>query len=235
MSLFFGFFTLILAQNIIKGKVTDVETGDPIPFASVILKGTTVGITTDFEGNYVIAASFKADSIQVSYVGFVSQSKPIVYSQSIVINFQLVPSTFNLSEFVFESGENPAFAIIRKAVESKEKFDKRNLTAYESDNYTKIELYLDEVEGAFQERNQVKKVIAVMDSIKQLTNDEGKKILPVFFSETYSKFYFRKDPLLKKEIIENSKLSGVGITDGTTVSQITGSAFQEYNFLEVST
>ncbi|WP_113922171.1 DUF5686 and carboxypeptidase-like regulatory domain-containing protein [Cognataquiflexum aquatile] len=227
---FFGFLTLTFSQSIIKGKVTDFETGDPIPFASVILKGTQVGITTDFEGNYVITTSIKADSIQVSYVGFVSQTKPIVYSQSIVINFQLLPSTFNLSEFVFESGENPAFAIIRKAVESKEKFDKRNLTAYESDNYTKIELDLDEVEGAFQERNQVKKVIAVMDSIKQLTNDEGKKILPVFFSETYSKFYFRTDPLLKKEIIENSKLSGVGITDGTTVSQITGSAFQEYNF-----
>jgi hypothetical protein len=228
--IFFGFLSVSLAQYVIKGKVTDIETGDPIPFASVILKGTKVGMTTDFEGNYTISTSTKADSLQVSYVGYISQSKPVVYSQSILINFQLVPSTFNLSEFVFESGENPAFPIIRKAVEMKEKFDKRNLTAYESENYTKIELDLDEVEGAFKERNQVKKVIAVMDSIKQLTNDEGKKILPVFFSETYSKFFFRTDPLLKKEIIENSKLSGVGITDGTTVSQITGSAFQEYNF-----
>lgn len=228
--IFFGFLSVSLAQYVIKGKVTDIETGDPIPFASVILKGTKVGMTTDFEGNYTISTSTKADSLQVSYVGYISQSKPVVYSQTILINFQLVPSTFNLSEFVFESGENPAFPIIRKAVEMKEKFDKRNLTAYESENYTKIELDLDEVEGAFKERNQVKKVIAVMDSIKQLTNDEGKKILPVFFSETYSKFFFRTDPLLKKEIIENSKLSGVGITDGTTVSQITGSAFQEYNF-----
>lgn len=228
--IFFGFLSVSLAQYVIKGKVTDIETGDPIPFASVILKGTKVGITTDFEGNYTISTSVKADSLQVSYVGYISQSKPVIYSQTILINFQLVPSTFNLSEFVFESGENPAFPIIRKAVEMKEKFDKRNLTAYESENYTKIELDLDEVEGAFKERNQVKKVIAVMDSIKQLTNDEGKKILPVFFSETYSKFYFRTDPLLKKEVIENSKLSGVGITDGTTVSQITGSAFQEYNF-----
>ena len=228
--IFYCFLTVSFSQNIIKGKVTDVETGDPIPFASVILKGTKVGITTDFEGNYTISYSIKADSIQVSYVGYISQSKPIVYSQSLVINFQLVPSTFNLSEFVFESGENPAFAIIRNAVAAKERFDKRNLTAYQSDNYTKIELDLDEVEGAFQERNQVKKVIAVMDSIKQLTDDEGKKILPIFFSETYSKFYFRTDPILKNEIIENSKLSGVGITDGTTVSQITGSAFQEYNF-----
>ncbi|SMD45015.1 CarboxypepD_reg-like domain-containing protein [Aquiflexum balticum DSM 16537] len=227
---FFCFLTISFAQLSIIGKVTDSETGDPIPFASVILKGSTLGTTTDFEGNYVLNSTTKADSIQVSYLGYVSQTKKIPTTPSPVINFQLIPSTFNLSEFVFESGENPAFAIIRKAVASKEKFDKRNLTAYESDNYTKIELDLDEVEGAFKERNQVKKVIAVMDSIKQLTNDEGKKILPMFFSETYSKFYFRTDPILKKEIIENSRLTGVGITDGTTVSQITGSAFQEYNF-----
>ena len=105
--IFFGFLSVSLAQYVIKGKVTDIETGDPIPFASVILKGTKVGITTDFEGNYTISTSVKADSLQVSYVGYISQSKPVVYSQSILINFQLVPSTFNLSEFVFESGENP--------------------------------------------------------------------------------------------------------------------------------
>ena len=155
--IFFGFLSVSLAQYVIKGKVTDIETGDPIPFASVILKGTKVGITTDFEGNYTISTSVKADSLQVSYVGYISQSKPVVYSQSILINFQLVPSTFNLSEFVFESGENPAFPIIRKAVEMKEKFDKRNLTAYESENYTKIELDLDEVEGGFQRKKPSQK------------------------------------------------------------------------------
>jgi hypothetical protein len=135
-----------------------------------------------------------------------------------------------LEAFVFEAGENPAFEIIRRAVDKRKVFDKRSLEAYETKNYTKIEIDIDQVSDRFTQRKTVQKVTAVLDSIRQLTNDEGEKILPVFFSETISKFYYRNNPELKKEIVEKSKVTGVGITDGSTTSQITGSVFQEYNF-----
>uniref|UniRef100_UPI0025DFCEDE DUF5686 and carboxypeptidase-like regulatory domain-containing protein n=1 Tax=Algoriphagus sp. TaxID=1872435 RepID=UPI0025DFCEDE len=226
----FLIFTETSAQFIIKGKITDAETGDPIPFASVLLKGTTLGMNTDFEGNYSLNAKTLSDSIVVSYIGYLSQSKPLLDQPEQTINFQLRPSDFEMEAFVFEAGENPAFEIIRKAVEKKKYFDKRSLNAYQTNNYTKIEIDIDHVSEEFSQRRSVKKVTAVLDSIKQLTNDEGEKILPVFFSETLSKFYYRNNPELRKEIVEKSKVTGVGITDGSTTSQITGSAFQEYNF-----
>ncbi len=233
-----SFFSFILfficfqafGQYTIKGKVTDSQTGDPIPFASVLLKGTSIGISTDFEGNYLLQPKNLTDSLVVSYLGYVTGTKAISNTSEQIINFQLVPSDFQLEAFVFESGENPAFEVIRRAVARKKDFDKRNLIAYETKNYTKIEIDIDHVSEEFTQRKTVQKVTAVLDSIKQLTNDEGEKILPVFFSETLSKFYFRTNPELKKEIVEKSKVTGVGITDGSTTSQITGSAFQEYNF-----
>ncbi len=217
-------------QFLIKGKVTDAETGDPIPFAAVLLKGTSTGQNTDFEGFFEIKSAVLNDSIQVSYLGYFTQTKVLAQTQEQVINFQLRPSDLELETFVFEAGENPAFAIIREAVERKNQFDKRQLAAYETSNYTKIEIDIDHLSESFTNRRTVKKVTSVLDSIRQLTNDEGEKILPVFFSETLSKFYYRNDPVLKKEIVEKSKVTGVGITDGSTTSQITGSAFQEYNF-----
>jgi len=233
-----SFFTIILllfyfqafGQYTIKGKVTDSQTSDPIPFASVLLKGTSIGISTDFEGNYIIQTKSLSDSLVVSYLGYKSGTKALMKESNQTINFQLVPSDFQLEAFVFEAGENPAFEIIRRAVARKKDFDKRNLIAYETKNYTKIEIDIDHVSEEFTQRKTVQKVTAILDSIKQLTNDEGEKILPVFFSETLSKFYFRTSPELKKEIVEKSKVTGVGITDGSTTSQITGSAFQEYNF-----
>ena len=66
----FLFSGSLLAQFTIRGTVTDAETGDPIPFANVILKGTTTGITTDFEGNYLIQAKVLTDSLLVSYLGY---------------------------------------------------------------------------------------------------------------------------------------------------------------------
>lgn len=231
---FFLFLFLIstqsFAQFVVKGKVTDSATGDPIPFASVLFKGTTVGISTDFEGNYSIETRALTDSISVTYLGYISDAKVLQNQPEQTVNFQLKPSDFELEAFVFEAGENPAFDVIRKAVDRKNDFDKRNLKAYETNNYTKIEIDIDHVSEEFSQRKAVQKVTAVLDSIKQLTNDEGEKILPVFFSETLSKFYFRTNPELKKEIVEKSRITGVGLTDGSTTSQITGSAFQEYNF-----
>jgi hypothetical protein len=226
----FCFLSETFAQYTIKGKITDAQTGDPIPFASVLLKGTTIGISTDFEGNYLITARAISDSIQVSYLGYFSGTKPLSKETQQTVNFQLKPSDFELSTFVFEAGENPAFEIIRRAVDRRKDFDKRSLKAYETKNYTKIELDIDNLSDDFRNRKSVRSVTSVLESIKQLTNDEGEKILPVFFSETVSKFYFRNDPVLRKEVIEKSKVSGVGITDGSTTSQITGSVFQEYNF-----
>ncbi|WP_111671249.1 DUF5686 and carboxypeptidase-like regulatory domain-containing protein [Algoriphagus litoralis] len=229
-AIFFFFSTVSWAQFTINGKVTDAETGDPIPFANVILQGTTTGITTDFEGNFLLNPRILADSIVVSYLGYVRQTKALAKVSEQTINFQLRPDSFELEAFVFESGENPAFEIIRRAAERRKDFDKRSLSAYETKNYTKIEIDIDNLSEDFRQRKSVQKVTAVLDSIQELTNDEGEKILPVFFSETVSKFYYRNNPELRKEIIEKTKVTGVGITDGSTTSQITGSAFQEYNF-----
>jgi hypothetical protein len=232
--LLLGFFLLFASDSFgqftLKGKVTDAETGDPIAFASVFLKGKTSGTTTDFEGNFLLKANSIGDSLSVSYLGYTTQSKFLSTTSEQTLNFQLWPVAFELGTFVFEAGENPAFEVIRQAVAKREAYDKRKLEAYQTKNYTKIEIDIDNLSEEFNQRKSVRSVTAVLDSIRQLTNEEGEKILPVFFSETVSSFYFRNNPELRKEIIEKTKVTGVGITDGSTTSQITGSVFQEYNF-----
>jgi hypothetical protein len=219
-----------VSQTTVSGKVTDAETGDPIPFANVLLVGTEAGAATDFEGYFSITTDAAADSIRVSYVGYGPLSKLLQRGEEQTVNFQLLPTAYGLSEFVFQAGENPAYPIMRQVVANKAKHDKRNLKAYESDNYTKVEIDIDQISDKLKQKRVMSKVTAVLDSIKVLTDDEGKRILPVFLSETVSKFYFRDQPKLSKEEILNTRVSGVGITDGTTVSQLTGSVFQEYNF-----
>ena len=73
--IFIGSFQ-VSAQRIVKGKVTDAETGDPIPFASVLLKGTSVGKSTDFEGNFIIESSVSADSLQVTIWAILVKQSP---------------------------------------------------------------------------------------------------------------------------------------------------------------
>lgn len=223
---------LSLAQTVVKGKVTDSGTGDPIPFVNIFLKGTQEGTTTDFDGNYSIKTTAPADSIEASYIGYKKRTKKIDRNQTQTINIQLDEDVTTLQEIVFDAGENPAFAILRNVMENKSKNDKRKLTAYEYDTYTKIEIDVDNMSEKFRNRKVIKKITQVLDSVERIAGEDGKPVLPMFISESVSKFYFRDNPRLRYENILKSKINGIGIQDGTLVTQFVGTSFQEYNFYQ---
>ena len=59
------------AQNYtIKGKIFNAESKEPLPFVPVIIKGTTIGAQTDFDGNFVIKTPKLGDSLIATYVGY---------------------------------------------------------------------------------------------------------------------------------------------------------------------
>ena len=76
------------AQNIITGNVSD-DNSLALPGATVLVKGTSNGVTTDFDGNYSISASV-GDVLVFSYVGF--DSKSITVGNSSKINVSLSSS-----------------------------------------------------------------------------------------------------------------------------------------------
>lgn len=230
--LFFFVPASTIAQTVVKGKVTDAHSGDPIPFANIIFQGTTHGTTTDFDGNFNVKTISSADSLVVSYMGYTTRTKKVEPGVSQVINFQLEELVTSLEEIVFEAGENPAFEVMRQVVRNKSANDKRKLTAYEYDTYTKIEVDVDNMSEKFRRRKVVKKITQVLDSVEQIAGEDGKPILPIFISESVSKFYYRTDPQLRFENILKSKINGIGIQDGTLVTQFVGASFQEYNFYQ---
>jgi vancomycin permeability regulator SanA len=219
-------------ETVIRGKVTDAGSGDPIPFASVVLTGTSVGATTDFEGNYLIRTTHPSDSLVARYVGYKPRTKAIKKGIAQVVNFQLEEEVTRLQEVVVLAGENPAFEIMRQVVRNKPLNNKDRLRAVEMDTYTKIEVDVDNISEKFREKKIMRKVTQVLDSIDRLAGEDGKPVLPLFIAETVSKVYHRTDPLLKKELILKTKLSGVGVEDGSLVTQLIGSSFQEYNFYQ---
>jgi hypothetical protein len=234
LNFFFCFITSIaLAQEtVVKGKITDVNSGDPIPYANVIFQGTTIGATTDFDGNFELKSEAASDTIVVSYIGYKVKKRAIKQGITQTVNLQIEEDVTKLQEVVFMAGENPAFEVLRNVVRNKNKNDKRKLTAYEYDTYTKIEIDVDNLSDKFRKRKVVKKITQVLDSIDRIAGEDGKPILPLFITESVSKVYYRDNPSLKYENILRSKINGVGVEDGTTVTQLVGSSFQEYNFYQ---
>ena len=70
---FFLFFAigLTMAQNTITGTIVDGDSGDPLIGASVLVKGTSTGTITDFDGNFKLQVAGKGDYVLVfSYTGY---------------------------------------------------------------------------------------------------------------------------------------------------------------------
>ncbi|WP_426431644.1 TonB-dependent receptor [Winogradskyella sp. HB-48] len=67
------FTTVAFAQATITGKVVDGETSSPLPGANVLVRGTTNGATTDFDGNFTLTAQSNSGEIVISYVGFAAK------------------------------------------------------------------------------------------------------------------------------------------------------------------
>jgi TonB-linked SusC/RagA family outer membrane protein len=94
---FLMFFALTLsayAQQV-TGTVSD-ENGVPLPGATVVVQGTSTGVSTDFDGNYSITAS-SGDTLVFSFVGYATQS--VAVGSSNTVNVQLEPDN-SLDEVV---------------------------------------------------------------------------------------------------------------------------------------
>ena len=236
IQLFLTFFlTTVIAcaqETTVQGKVTDARSGDPIPFANVYFKNTQIGMTTDFDGNFLIRTNSPTDSLVAAYVGFKTRIKLVNKGISQTINFQLEEDITALQDVVVKAGENPAFEILRRVQRNKDKNDKRKLSGFEYDTYTKIEIDVDNISDKFREKKIMKQITSVLDSIERIAGEDGRPILPMLITESVSKVYYRDNPALKKELILKTKITGVGVSDGTTVTQMVGSSFQEYNFYQ---
>ena len=69
----------VLGQAKITGEVVD-ETNQPLPGASIVVKGTTNGTSTDFDGKFTLQTEANSGTIVISFIGF--QSKEVSFSSS---------------------------------------------------------------------------------------------------------------------------------------------------------
>jgi hypothetical protein len=208
----------------VSGKIVDAITREPLPFVNILFKGTTVGGTTDFEGNYSISTVLKTDSIIVSYVGYNRLVRKINYGATQELNIGLAQGVELLTVEV-KAGENPAHRILRKIIANKDKNNSEKLEAYEYEVYNKVEFDLNNINEDFKKRKLIKPFSFIFDNIDS-SNVKEKPYLPVFMTESLSDFYFRKNPKTRNEIIKASKVAGI---ENASVSQFMGDMYQKVN------
>ena len=98
MLLFLVASVSVMAQQTLSGRVTTSTDGAPLPGVSVLVKGTTTGLSTDSEGRYTITVPNESSVIVFSFIGFVTQE--IVVGNRSIIDVVLEDDATQLSEVV---------------------------------------------------------------------------------------------------------------------------------------
>ena len=214
----------------IKGRVTDSETGDPLPYANVFFKGTSIGVSTDDDGYYTLETrNLDVDLLRVEYVSYIPQEKKIKPGAFNQLDFQLKLEENLLSKIVVK----PDYRYIRWILSNIEKNKKYNnpeeRDRYQCRLYTKMELDL--VNADTQIKNKLlRKNFGFVFDYMDTSVVSGKPYLPIMISENNSMFYKQKDPTMSKEVIKASRISGV--KDEATFAQFTGNMHIRTNFYD---
>lgn len=224
--LLFLSFRIVAQQYTIKGKVFNSENKEPLPFVPILIKGTTVGAQTDFDGNFVIKTTKIGDSLIATYVGFKRFARKINKDLAVQeINMPMVNEGVALSEVTVKAGENPAHRIVRNVIANKSKNNREKLAAYEYETYNKVEFDLTRIPKEMREKKALKPIRFVFENVDSTYSGE-KPSLPFFMIENISDIYYLNDPRRKREVVRASKITGI---ENSSISSVMGDMYQNIN------
>jgi len=96
--LFVGLQGAFAQTRVITGTVTSADDGSSIPGVTVVVKGTTIGTTTDLDGNFTLSVPSEYNTLVFSYVGMKTQEMELGKSNTINIVFE--PDVLVMDEVV---------------------------------------------------------------------------------------------------------------------------------------
>ncbi|WP_129718158.1 DUF5686 and carboxypeptidase regulatory-like domain-containing protein [Pedobacter sp. SYP-B3415] len=193
--LFFTFINVHAQQFKLSGQVKDAR-GEAVPFASVYLKNTSNGTSANVDGRYTLNMPAGKHVVLFRAVGFKPLEKPVGISRDMELSVTMDPEAFDLGSVrISAGGEDPAYAIIRKAIKNRKKH-RDELYEYSCNVYIK----------GVQKLVGAPKKFFGRDIQKVLELDTNRKGI-IYQSESESKFNYRRPGQVKEEMI-SSRVAG---------------------------
>lgn len=125
----------------VTGKVSDSRTGSALAAANVRVASTSRGTITNLDGSYVLSLPAGDYTLIFSYVGYRTDSVSVKVSSNVTKNVGLEPAEILLPEVV-SIAEDPAYAIIRRAIKNKHEWAKL-LHSYMFKAFTRMTFHRD--------------------------------------------------------------------------------------------
>lgn len=221
--------SFLVGQITIQGSVKDASNDEPLPFVDIYFVGTTIGTTSDLDGNYSITAPNAVDSLGFNFLGYDSKFVKLNNASLQTIDIQISPKSHDLVTATIiatrkkQPKDTAAISLWRKVVQHKAQNSLKQAKTYQYEEYTKIAFALYNLPKKFKTRKIFKKRWGIiLDNIQE--TPDGKEYLPCLMKETIKEVYYSKTPKAKKEIILADQFSGI---ENASVSAFVGIQFED--------
>ncbi len=178
------------------GTVVSQE-GEPLPYASVYIKETSIGTCTNEAGKFELDIDSVECTIMVSYIGY----KTLQYSCTELISsgdlvIIMKRQNYSTPQIEIVAGEDPAYAVMRKAIKRREEHHEK-IKKYDADMYIKGTVKILDAPEKFLGRST--------DRLSEYLDSTGQGL--IYLSESKSRYYHLA-PHRRKEVMYASKVSG---------------------------
>ena len=234
------FFCLTIAHaqtksSGVRGTVKN-QTGEAMPYAAVVVKGTPNGTITNAEGRYEIALAPGNYTLVFQFLGYQSVQKTVVVGDAVVtLDVTMEEQAFRLAEVQAKAGnEDPAYTIMRRAI-AKSRFHQLQVDRFKARVYMKSSFTVEDLPNLAE--------MAFRKQLKEAERDFNFKVGVPVLNETVSEVTFQQPNTYRERIIANRNSQGDFMNPGRyfntsfynptlagAVSPLSPKAFAYYKF-----
>ncbi len=241
-------------DRVIKGKIKQAGTLVNIANATISVKGKNINSISASDGSFRIKGVLQNDSLQVSCIGYATQTIPTPGMNEQFIVIELQPKPAELEAVIVGSYKKPAKSFMQQVIDAKAVNDPSRFRSYSYQRYTRNELDIDNIDFEKTKGNGLKSLMLKAFAGTDSTVKQDKQ-LPLYFEEVLANNYHSVSPKIEQENIIAKKNLGLKtdamlgklgkfyfhfnvyenwlpIFNETYVSPLNDNAFNYYQFFE---
>lgn len=193
----------------VKGRVTDADTGEALPFVSICFKDTQIGVSTDMDGCYTLETRDTAARVLHAFLlGYAPAEQRVRQRSFNEINFRLKVSPDMLKASTVKPDNHYLKRILSQIRRNRDRNDPEKIERYQCSVYNKMELDLGNPDASLTKKLFHKDLGFVFQYI-DTSVISGRPYLPMMMAESVVRRYHEARPPMDKETITASRISGL--------------------------
>lgn len=198
----------------IYGKVTDASTKTDLPYASIRIRKTSNGCSSDNNGDFSFYAPALRDTLIVSSIGYKEERIPLSARTRMPLRISLKPTDYNLEEVVvkpkkekYRKKDNPAVILVRNIIGRRDDNSPENKDFYSRNRHEKLNIALNNF--STEKGSHFGGKFKFLEQYIDTSLISGKPILHISARELIATDYFQKEPERRRQHVKARKRNGI--------------------------